>query len=151
MSSTGWSVSLQVNLIAAVKLSTILITGTAFYEPHAFAANSYQVAHGSTVTIDEHNECRRVKNNHASGRDIFVPTKEDFEWLSFINNPPADVEVLNCTNCVADSVSFTASGTFEMPADCDTVVIKAWGGGGGGGNLRAPWNVQRSRSTFGYS
>ncbi|HEY8964165.1 MAG TPA: LamG-like jellyroll fold domain-containing protein [Alphaproteobacteria bacterium] len=67
-----------------------------FFAPDARAANSYTVADGATVTIDEWGGCRRVTNNHASNKSLFVPTKTLTEWQTFVNNPPAGVSVATC-------------------------------------------------------
>jgi hypothetical protein len=60
----------------------------------AFAANSYQVNTGSSLSINEFSKCRRVDNS--SGSDLFVPTKTLAEWNAFIANPPSGVTVSAC-------------------------------------------------------
>lgn len=59
-------------------------------------ANFYQVNHGATVKVDEHSVCRKVTNNHASTRAMFVPTRTAPEWTSFRGNSPAGVAVEDC-------------------------------------------------------
>ena len=62
----------------------------------AHAADSYQVASGSTATITEHTVCKVVKNNHSSGLALFVPTKTPAEWQSFYDHTPPGVTATSC-------------------------------------------------------
>lgn len=50
---------------------------------------------GSAQHIIAFCSCKRVENNHASGKSIMVPTKTTTEWSSFFNNPPSGVGVTN--------------------------------------------------------
>ena len=65
------------------------------------AAVSYSVAAGSTTYITEFGVCRWVRNNHASGLAIFVPTNSASEWSAFRSNPPAGVTVVLGPGCFA--------------------------------------------------
>lgn len=66
----------------------------------ASALDHCWVPHGQTYTINEHSTCRRVTNNHASGVQIFVPTKSAAEWSTganaFINATPPGVTIAAC-------------------------------------------------------
>lgn len=99
-----------------------------------FGANSYSVSNGATQTIDEHGECRKVTNNHASGLAIFVPTKTSGEWASFRNNAPPSVIVAACSCSVTPgNQSFTTAGTHTFTVPChNNLIVQVWGGGGGG-------------------
>lgn len=69
----------------------------------ASALDHCWVPHGQTYTINEHSTCRRVTNNHASGVQIFVPTKTAAEWSTggnaFMNATPAGVTISACGVC----------------------------------------------------
>jgi hypothetical protein len=79
-------------LLAVILCMTLSISASAL--DHCW------VPHGQTYTIDEHSTCRRVTNNHASGSQIFVPTKSSAEWSTganaFINATPPGVTLSAC-------------------------------------------------------
>jgi len=62
----------------------------------AYAAASYQVNSGVTVTIDEHTVCKKVTNNNALA--IFVPTNTADEWTAFRTNA-SGVTLATCNPC----------------------------------------------------
>lgn len=66
-------------------LSVILIGCLFGFLHSSYAANSYTIANGATVMINEHGVCHNVKNN--SGGSRMVPTRTAAEWSSFRNNP----------------------------------------------------------------
>jgi hypothetical protein len=90
----------------------------------AFAASSYQVAYGATVTVNEWSVCYQVTNNHASGLAIFVPTNTSTEWAAFYNHLPAgvttgsceiDVTLSNSTNVNISTLFTSAQWTSTTP------------------------------------
>lgn len=62
----------------------------------SIAANNYIVGNGITATIDEHGTCKKITNNHASGKSIMVPTKSSAEWSDFRSNIPPGVTQAVC-------------------------------------------------------
>lgn len=82
------------------------------------ALDGCYVPHGASYNIDEQGTCSSVTNNHASGSEIFVPTKTAAEWstgsTAFLNALPAGVTAAACNS------------------PCGAVVSCAPGGGGGG-------------------
>jgi len=59
----------------------------------------YRVGYGQSKEIDEHSVCKEVTNNHASGLDIFIPTKTSEEWENFCSSPPPGVTLEDCGPC----------------------------------------------------
>jgi hypothetical protein len=53
----------------------------------AFAADSYTVAAGATVTINEQGICRKVTNPAGAAGARWISTKTAAEWQSFIDHP----------------------------------------------------------------
>jgi hypothetical protein len=49
---------------------------------------------GSTRTINCHGICRVV--GKSGGTDFFVPTRANFEWGEFLNNPPPNASFSSC-------------------------------------------------------
>ncbi|MGE3975809.1 MAG: hypothetical protein AB7F59_14895 [Bdellovibrionales bacterium] len=97
-----------------------------FLQNFSFAADSYQVNHTATSTITEHGVCKRVTNNHASAKAIFVPTKTATEWSTFRTNVPPGVTLSDC-GCtppwggnIAEGASATAylSATVACGSSC---------------------------------
>lgn len=70
------------------------------YIAPAQAADSYLIASGETVTINEHGVCRKVSNTLGAG--IMVPTKSANEWHtggeSFLENLYSGVTATSCTS-----------------------------------------------------
>ncbi|MBX3017235.1 MAG: hypothetical protein KF767_05055 [Bdellovibrionaceae bacterium] len=89
--------------------------GALFAFNHTHAANSYKVDPAATVTISELGYCREVTNNHAS-RALFVPTRTSTEFLSFINNKPAYVNLSLC--CPTGYVLIPGNGTYGTSNFC---------------------------------
>jgi len=90
----------MIRLVAAILPLFLVLCGP----ENAFAATSYQVNNGATVTIDEHGVCKIVTNNHASGLALFVPTNTASEWTTFRSNPPTGVTIGNDTCCGTPAV-----------------------------------------------
>ncbi len=82
-------------------LCAVLLLSTSY---GAWAANSYTVAAGATVTIDEHGTCKKVKNTGTVSR--MVPTKSAAEWTSFQNNPNG----MTLSTCACTFSTWTAIG-----------------------------------------
>lgn len=110
------------------------------------AADSYQVPYGSTVTIDEHGECRQVTNNHASGLATFVATKTANEWSTgagaFLNALPPGVSAATCPpTCSGASVGgycwYLAAAT-GSGISCDSV-CSSHGGCNNAGQTSYAW------------
>ena len=59
-----------------------------------FAQDYYRINNGNTQQINKFFPCKIVTNN--CGTDIFVPTKTQGEWDSFVNNAPNGVSVFDC-------------------------------------------------------
>jgi hypothetical protein len=78
-------------------LSLLLFLSTSLSQ----AAVSYSVPTGSAIYITEFGVCRWVRNNHASGSALFVPTNTALEWSTFRANPPAGVTVVSGPGCFA--------------------------------------------------
>jgi hypothetical protein len=56
----------------------------------------WQIPHGSSKIVNCHGICWDIDNNHASGNDIFVPTKTLNEYNAFNNNTPSGVTKAEC-------------------------------------------------------
>ena len=109
-------------VVQAVWLSVVLVGSIFLPYSQSSALDHCYVPHGMTYTINEHSACRRVTNNHASGSDIFVPTKTAAEWSvganAFINALPAGVSTSACS---AGGITFRSSSTSKTP----TIVMPA--------------------------
>lgn len=100
-------------LAALAGLGLLLSGGT------AAAADMYEVPAGKTVRVNEHNECRLVKNSGANS--IMVPTKSASEWssgagafLAHVNKMPG----ISVGNCLAPAVVDTCYGQAHTYAGC---------------------------------
>lgn len=60
------------------------------------AATGYQVNNGATSTITEWSTCKKVTNNSATGKAIFVPTNTSTEWAAFYNASTPGVTIQAC-------------------------------------------------------
>ncbi|GEM_PF-1074659 len=110
----------------------MLLTGAA----HGFAADSYIVPVGGTVTIDEHGECRQVTNPAGQPASRFVSTKTAPEWTSFRDNPNGLTMAACSVECTYEKTIFLTSGTtWTVPSDWTPSHnrISVIGGGGAGG------------------
>lgn len=67
--------------------------------PFAFSigvkSTGYIIPHGTSVTVSEHGQCRKVHNG-SSTYHFFIGARAASEWTSFLNNPPAGVTFSNC-------------------------------------------------------
>ncbi|HEX2859253.1 MAG TPA: hypothetical protein VHP58_03540 [Alphaproteobacteria bacterium] len=79
-----------------MRMWAAVLIGLAMLPGLAEAADQYQVNNGATVAISEWGTCKLVKNNHASGKAIMIPTKTNPEWSSFLGNTPAGVTMKGC-------------------------------------------------------
>lgn len=88
-----------------MKALTILAASCAAILPAtaSFSADMYQVAAGATVTINEHNVCRKVTNGGSN--PIMVPTGSRDQWATgqgaFLTNV-AMMSGVSVSNCIAD-------------------------------------------------
>jgi hypothetical protein len=115
------------------------------------AATSHTVNYNTTATITEFSVCKTVKNLHATGLALFVPTNTSTEWSTFYGNPPAGVTV-NTSGCVTPgNHDYTTAGTFTFTVPAfNTLTVQVWGGGGGGagGNPSTPAATSGGQSSF---
>lgn len=91
--------------------------------PLLLAADFYQVSHNTTQTILEHDQCRRVTNDHASGRALFVPTRTSTEWASFYNNTPIGVTAAACNHGYFVVTSSTTNGVIGGEAGANAFCL----------------------------
>jgi hypothetical protein len=104
----------------------------------ANASDPYTVNYNTTQDITAHSVCKRVRNLHASGASIFVPTNTSTEWASFYNNISTNTGgTVTAKGCpVTIYLTNTAATTWTVPADWDdahnTIEVIAGGGGGKG-------------------
>lgn len=59
-----------------------------------YTADNYRVNSGSSVTVDEHGQCRLVTNSTA--KDYFVNTKTSAAWTSLINSSKTSLVLAPC-------------------------------------------------------
>ena len=74
------------------------------------------------MNIEEHNTCQRVTNQNEL--DLFIPTKTEAEWQSFLDNTPENVIVGACLELVQNL--FTSLG-FGTDSEGHTVVLDSVG------------------------
>lgn len=80
-------------------------------------ASSYQVNSGANQNITEFSTCKKVTNNHASGKAVFVPTATNTEWTQFYTNPPTGVTIDNCPSGYVFNVTISANtATYNVKA-----------------------------------
>lgn len=79
-----------------------------------WAADSYRVNSGATVSVSEHGMCRSVQNTGVS--DLFVPTKTLVEFQSFITNKPTYVNLTTC--CPTGFVAVPGNASYGTPDFC---------------------------------
>lgn len=73
-----------------------------FFAKALFAQDYFRINNGNTQQIDKFIPCKIITNN--CGTDIFVPTRSQAEWDSFVANAPNGVSVAECEpslNCSA--------------------------------------------------
>lgn len=78
----------------------------------------YVIDHGDSAVIDKHGVKKKVKNNHASGRAIFVPLKSSTEWSTFIAKPPAGVTIEDALTCPTGYILVPGNPTFGTSDFC---------------------------------
>jgi hypothetical protein len=120
------------------------------YTISTYAADSYVVASGTTVTIDEHGVCRDVTNNHASSLGIMVPTRSANEWhtatQSFLVQLSSGVTAASCAATCAGTLVGGYCWYYSQSdgQDCDAVCSPH-----GGCNLTGTRNYAGSGGTIG--
>ena len=87
-----------------------------WYDPVYYRVNS-----GETKKIDEHGICKEVTNG--GSKDIFIPTKTQAEWESFINNAPSEISLSECGISVRIECSATSDWGFCRIIDSTTNCI----------------------------
>lgn len=75
----------------------------------AHALDNYTISQSQATNINEWNTCKRVINN--AGKNLFIPTRTQAEWNTFINNVPVGVTLTYCTTTAPLSLSATRQGT----------------------------------------
>ena len=114
-----------------------------FFAKPLFAQDYFRINNGNTQQIDKFFPCKIITNN--CGTDIFVPTRSQAEWDSFIANAPNGVAVIDCQvepslNCSAydgmGEASCICCDPVNWTGNCNGPVW--WCGDGGNKNMLSP-------------
>jgi hypothetical protein len=98
------------------------------------ASDGSRVSISTVQEITAHSVCKEVTNNSATAKDVYIPTVSSAEWASFYNNPPAGINVADCSCPITSgSQTYSTPGTYNFTIPChNTLTVEVWGAGGGG-------------------
>ncbi len=77
-----------------IKKAMYVVLAIMFSLSLIYSAYYYRVNHGTNKQVSAYNICKNIKNN--GPYDIFIPTRTQQEWNSFLHNPPPNVILEQC-------------------------------------------------------
>lgn len=103
------------NLSKAVFILVVvaILVITTFFIAKEVNASGTVIPPGQMLTVNAHNQCRNVTNNHAT-LSIWVPHLLSTEWDSFILNRPAHAAM---TSCCSPNTCAAIGATCGLHAD----------------------------------